>query len=128
MEKERLKKFLTTTMTMSHIYQPVIIKELLLNGNKKSIKSLAKKLLEHDYSQIEYYEHIVKRYPKRTLQKHSIITSDKENFYLADDFNSLSEKDKAELIGICEEKIELFLAHRPESYGRRNTFKRNVKG
>ena len=45
MGKDRLKKFLINKMSMSHIYQPVIIKELLLNNNKNSIKSLAKKFL-----------------------------------------------------------------------------------
>ena len=127
MGKDRLKNFLINKMSMSHIYQPVIIKELLLNNNKNSIKSLAKKLLEYDDTQIEYYQHIIKRYPKSTLKKHSIINTDIENFYLDEEFISLSEKDKQELIDICDEAIQNFVLNREGSYGRRNTFKRNIK-
>ena len=127
MGKDRLKSFLINKMSMSHIYQPVIIKELLLNNNKNPIKSLAKKLLEYDDTQIEYYEYIIKRYPKSTLKNHSIINSDRENFYLDEEFISLSEKDKQELIDICDETIQNFVLNREGSYGRRNTFKRNIK-
>ena len=96
-------------------------------NNKNPIKSLAKKLLEYDDTQIEYYEYIIKRYPKSTLKKHSIINSDSENFYLDEEFISLSEKDKQELIDICDETIQNFVLNREGSYGRRNTFKRNIK-
>jgi len=45
---------------MSHIYQPVMIKELLTSGGKSSIRNIAAAFLARDASQLEYYEQITK--------------------------------------------------------------------
>ncbi len=45
---------------MSHIYQPVMLMELLKGGGRSSVADIAKSLLAHDQSQIEYYEEITK--------------------------------------------------------------------
>jgi hypothetical protein len=41
---------------MSHIYQPVMIRELLTSGGKSSIRNIAAAFLARDASQLEYYE------------------------------------------------------------------------
>jgi hypothetical protein len=48
---------------MSHIYQPVMIKELLTHGGKASIRDIAAAFLARDESQLEYYEQITKDMP-----------------------------------------------------------------
>ena len=40
---------------MSHIYQPVMIKTLLLERGVADKNLIAKKILEYDFSQVEYY-------------------------------------------------------------------------
>jgi ATP adenylyltransferase len=60
---ERLRDFIQKRMRMSHIYQPVMIRELHINGGKASIRSIASAFLSRDESQLEYYEQITKNMP-----------------------------------------------------------------
>jgi hypothetical protein len=48
---------------MSHIYQPVMIRELVKRGGKASIRNIAAAFLARDVSQLEYYEQITKGMP-----------------------------------------------------------------
>ena len=57
MNFEKLRDFITKQMRMSQIYQPVMLIELLQNGGMYR-DQIAKAILSHDSSQIEYYEHI----------------------------------------------------------------------
>ena len=51
---EQLFDFIENKMRMSHIYQPVMLMALLKSGGRLADKEVAKALLEHDESQIEY--------------------------------------------------------------------------
>ena len=53
---ERLQDFIQKQMRMSHIYQPVMIRELLKGGGKANIRKIAEAFLVRDESQLEYYE------------------------------------------------------------------------
>ena len=54
-------------MRMSHIYQPVMIRELLKSGGKASIRNIAAAFLSRDESQLEYYKQITKDMPGKVL-------------------------------------------------------------
>jgi ATP adenylyltransferase len=58
-----LRDFLTTRMRMSHIYQPLMIRTLLIHGGRASIRQIASAFLSKDASQLEYYEEITKNMP-----------------------------------------------------------------
>ena len=45
---EQLRDFIRKRMRMSHIYQPVMIKELLASGGKSSIRNIASAFLARD--------------------------------------------------------------------------------
>ena len=60
---EHLRDFIRKRMRMSHIYQPVMIKELLTHGGRASIRDIAAAFLARDASQLEYYEQITKDMP-----------------------------------------------------------------
>jgi ATP adenylyltransferase len=47
-------------MSMLHIYQPVMLIELLKNQGRSSVEEIAQSILNRDPSQIEYYSQIVK--------------------------------------------------------------------
>ena len=70
---EHLRDFIQKRMRMSHIYQPVMIKELLKRGGKTSIRNIAAAFLARDASQLEYYEQITKDMPGKVLGKHGIV-------------------------------------------------------
>ena len=69
---EHFRDFIQKRMRMSHIYQPVMIRELLKSGGKASIRNIAAAFLSRDESQLEYYEQITKNMPGKVLSKHGI--------------------------------------------------------
>lgn len=100
--------FLTEKMSMSEVYQPVIIKQLLLSGGRSSKEELAARLADNDRSVQEYYQRILMRYPKETLTKHQIVSYDKSEgeFRLNLD---VKPQELDELVRECDRKIEKWL-------------------
>ena len=62
---------------MSHIYQPVMIKALLLRNGKASKTEIAEEILRYDPSQVEYYESIVNNMVGRVLRNHDVVRKEK---------------------------------------------------
>src|SRR5688500_5722777 len=71
---ERLLRFIEHEMRMSHVYQPVMIRALLMHEGRASVRDIAKALLAEDRSQIEYYEHITRNMVGRVLTTSRGIT------------------------------------------------------
>ena len=80
-------------MRMAHIYQPVMLIELLSNKGQSTVRNIAKAILSKDESQIEYYEHITKNMVGRVLTKKRGITEKDKNNYSLIGFNELSQKE-----------------------------------
>ena len=53
---DKLSDFILNQMRMSHIYQPVMLIEILKKNGSASTNDIAKALLSYDISQVEYYE------------------------------------------------------------------------
>ena len=107
-----LKKFITKDMSMSHIYQPVMLIELLKNKGQASTTQIAQAILNKDPSQLEYYAQIVKRMVGDVLtKKRKITTKDKDQYFL-EGVNSLSKVEITELIELCEARITEYEAKR----------------
>jgi len=94
-------------MRMSHIYQPVMISELLKSGGKASIRDIAAAFLSRDESQLEYYEQITKDMPGKVLGKHGIVERNGDEYRLAIDPSSLSSDERDELVRLCDQAISL---------------------
>jgi ATP adenylyltransferase len=109
---EHLGDFIRKRMRMSHIYQPVMIKELLTNGGKSSIHNIAAAFLARDASQLEYYEQITKDMPGKVLAKHGIVERDGQDYRLTTDPSSLSSAERDELVRLCDEAISTYLQKR----------------
>lgn len=112
-----LLDFLRSRMSMTDVYQPVIIKELLLNEGTCTKAELASVLAGHDLAVQEYYERIVMRWPKITLTKHGIIEYARKGsvFHLRP--YPERAKDRDEAVAICDEKITNWI-ERKRSRGR----------
>src|SRR5215468_10333475 len=91
---ERLCDFIKKQMRMSHIYQPVMIRELVKGGGKASIRKIAGAFLARDESQLEYYEQITKNMPGKVLSKHGIVVRDGDNYRLTVDPSALSAEQR----------------------------------
>ena len=98
-------------MRMSHIYQPVMLRTLLESEGVASVTEIAKNLLINDQSQIEYYEKIVPKMVGRVLLNHGIVSKNGRYFSL-NDYEKLSAEERAELIAICQQKLDQFIAKR----------------
>ncbi len=114
----RLKTFLLESMSMSHVYQPLMIRTILAGGNAATRRQIATAFLAADLSQLEYYEQITKGYPTQTLKRHGIIELDRGVYRLADKQRELDEWEQASLIAICDSKVADYLARRQEAIWR----------
>ncbi|WP_266029769.1 HNH endonuclease [Brucella intermedia] len=97
--------FLHNRMSMTDLYQPAVIRELLAHNGKRSKSQLAAALAQYDLSVQEYYEGIVMRWPKITLTKHGIIDYERRGslFHLVPYPDDAGLRDEA--IALCEAKI-----------------------
>jgi len=73
-----LADFIQNRMSMSHIYQPAMLIELLRKGGEASVRDIAKALLGEDVSQLEYYDTITKNMVGDVLTKNGIAEKIKE--------------------------------------------------
>ena len=108
---DQLIEFVEKRMRMSHIYQPVMLMELLLNGGECSTEQIARAILQHDQSQVEYYEKITRDMVGRVLRNHGIVTKQGQSYSL-NGFSQLSETEIESLIATCQAKLDDYLAHR----------------
>jgi ATP adenylyltransferase len=106
---ERLREFIQTQMRMAHIYQPIMIKELLTHGGKASIRKIACAFLARDQSQLEYYEQITKNMPGKVLAKHGIVERLGDEYRLTVDPSLLSLNQRDELIRLCDEMVRVYM-------------------
>ena len=113
---KQLKRFINEEMSMSHIYQPLMLIELLKEmDGKASVKDIAQAILNKDPTQIEYFSQVVKNMVGRVLTKnHEIATKDKDIYSLIGS-EYLTNKEAEELIELCEQKIAEFEAKRGDT-------------
>jgi diadenosine tetraphosphate (Ap4A) HIT family hydrolase len=111
MDFDQLKSFIEKSMRMSHVYQPVMLMTLLASGGKASARDIATGILIHDESQIEYYEQITKEMVGRVLRKRGLVKKEAQTFELLG-FDRLAPGQVADLIGLCQKKLEDFKERR----------------
>lgn len=100
-----LLDFLNNRMSMTDLYQPVIIRELLLHEGVRTKSELAAILASYDTSVQEYYEKIVMRWPKITLTKHGIVDYERKGSVFRLSVCPDSPAQRQEAVHLCEEKI-----------------------
>ena len=102
----RLHTFISEEMRMSHVYQPVMLAELLKSNGKATVRQIARAILERDPTQVEYYENITKNMVGRVLTKHRAITSKIGDTYTLNGFEQLTPEERRELLDLCRQKIQ----------------------
>ena len=114
MNYDQLKYFLLNKMRMSHVYQPVMIQQLLKNGGRSSVTEIAKDISQHDPSQIEYYENVTNNMVGKVLRSHDIVEKDGKS-YILKQFETFSSDQREELINICSVKLDEYITKRGEA-------------
>ena len=96
----KLKNYISKKMSMSHIYQPLMLIELIKGNGKASGNNIAKSFLSYDETQIDYYKKITTLMPFKYLSKHLNEIKKLKDNYSFEDFD-LGESQKDELIKMC---------------------------
>lgn len=110
---QKLETFVRDQMRMSHIYQPVMLIELLKHGGKASTRDIAKALLSRDESQIEYYQEITKNMVGKVLTKNRGLTErSDDNQYRLKGFDELSSAEIDTLKTLCRQKVDEYVEKR----------------
>ena len=96
----QLSDFLLHKMSMTHIYQPVMLIQLISGGGRGTVLDIAKAILVRDPTQVEYYEAITKRYQGRVLTFNRGLTERDGDTYFLKGFGELSKGEVRSLIEI----------------------------
>ena len=107
---QTLKSYLSK-MRMSHIYQPLLLIELIKGNGKTTGNNIAKSFLSYDETQIDYYKKITTLMPFKYLSKHLNEIKKSKHNYSFEDFD-LEESQKDELIKMCSSKLESYIKKR----------------
>lgn len=94
-------------MRTSHIYQPVMLIELLKNNGKRTVTEIAKAFVNRDPTQVEYYSNVVKNMVGQVLTKNRGITYKEGETYHLSGIRDLSEFEREELIQLCQQRLEV---------------------
>ena len=111
----RLRDFISKTMRMSHVYQPVMLETLLSGNGYAHIHDIAAAVLEHDQSQLDYYEQVVKDMPGRVLTRHGIVVRAGHAYELHPELRGCTADERNELIQQCRAAVEAFKARRGDN-------------
>jgi|SRR6516162_8882401 hypothetical protein len=106
MTYEQLVDFLELKMSMSHVYQPLLIRALVDAGAAATVRQLAQVFLAQDESQLLYYEKRIKEMPIKVLKRHEVITANGQLVTL--NTKGLTLQEKAHIRMICEQKLPVF--------------------
>lgn len=109
---EKLINYLQSKMRMAHIYQPVMIRELIKRGGKASVEEISTALLAYDPSQVEYYAIRTKSMVGRVLTQNGVVRPIKDGRSTVGYELTMPVASEPELIKICEDKIEQYLERR----------------
>lgn len=101
MTYDQLVDFVQNRMRMSHVYQPVMLAALLAHGGKCSTEEIARAILAHDESQVEYYENVTKNMVGRVLKGHGIVEREDDGYSLVG-YEDLGDEEIEYLIELCE--------------------------
>jgi len=111
MEFHVLMDFIQTRMLMAHIYQPVMIRTLLDHQGEADDEQIAKNLLAHDRSQIEYYQQITRNMVGRVLRGHDVVEKEGKKYQLVG-FDMFTPAQIEALRGACDEKLSEYISNR----------------
>ena len=108
----QLLDFLESKMSMSHIYQPVLIRALVDAGGVATVRQLAQSFLLQDEAELTEYEATIRRMPLPVLKKRGVVESDGDLVRLTVGPLKLSEK--ARVRAACERRLQEYVTDRGE--------------
>ena len=111
---DELEEYISKKMKMSHVYQPVMLMELLEHRGACHQADIAKAILSNDISQIEYYIKTTNSMVGQVLRKNGVVQKDGK-MYSLNGFDSLSELEVQKLKHLCQKRLIDFIESRGDS-------------
>ena len=100
MSYEELVDFITNKMSMSHIYQPLLIRTLVESGGLATLRQLAQQFVLQDESQLLFYEQRIKDMPVRVLARHGVLSHER---LVVSDESFIAPRSAARILSpVCE--------------------------
>ncbi len=112
MTYDDLKTFISQQMSLSHVYQPVMLKTLLEHNGRANSETIAAQILAKDPTQLQYYVDRVKNMVGRVLTKERGVAERDGDHYVLKGFTTLSQSQIKELITLCDARLEEYEATR----------------
>lgn len=112
MTANELVEFIEKKMSMSHVYQPVLIRALVDSDGTATLRQLAQAFVLQDESELMGYERTIKKMPLPVLKRHGVVTSDGDLVRLSTKGLKLGEK--ARIRAACERRLQEYVADRGE--------------
>ena len=98
-------------MRMSHVYQPLMLLELLGRRSPASAQEIARRILGEDVTQIDYYTERVKRMVGKVLTGNG-ITAYANGAYSLIGADELNDAEREQLQQLCRQRLDAFQAQR----------------
>ena len=125
---EKLKSFIEQDMSMQHIYQPIMLIELLKGEGSASEEDIAKIFLDRDPTQIKYYVNKVRVMVGKVLANNGITRREKK-VHLLNNYSELSKDEINALIELLEGKLFAYEdKHGERIWSHRSTDREAVSG
>jgi hypothetical protein len=113
---ERLRDYIAKRMRMSHVYQPLMLMELLGRRSPAPSQDVARQILGEDVSQIDYYTERVKRMVGKVLTGNGITRYERGAYGLVSG-EELSDAERDQLLELCRQRLDAFREQRGEEVG-----------
>ena len=113
---ERLGESIAKRMRMSHVYQPLMLMELLGRRSPAPAQDVACRILGEDVTQIDYYTERVKRMVGKVLTGNGITRYDQGTYALVGG-DELSDAERDKLLQLCRQRLDAFREQRGEEMG-----------
>jgi len=110
---QHLRTYITERMRMSHVYQPLMLLELLGRRSPAPAQDVARRILGEDVTQIDYYTERVKRMVGKVLTGNG-ITAYANGAYSLIGGDELNDAERDELRQLCRQRLDSFRAQRGE--------------
>jgi ATP adenylyltransferase len=112
MKYEQLAEFIESQMSMSHIYQPVLIKTLVEAGGSATVRQIATAFATSDEAVLQEAERTIRKMPLPVLEKRGVIQYDGTSGVVRLGTPPLTLEQRAYLKAACEQKVSDYLAKR----------------
>ncbi len=114
LDYDSLHHFIKYKMSMTHVYQPIMIRTLLESEDCKATReAIARQFLGMDESQLNYYKAITARWPHKTLKGHGIVEYERRGQVYTLLLDGATAGQKERLTELCDRRLHEFIDRDP---------------